>query len=106
MIRPDNAALARFQPVGLIAIEVLHDSKGALSCVTCHDPHARASKDRPGLRDGLPPCHEVLAETACPVSPRAGCMDCHMPKVDAGQRVLFTDHWIRIRKAIGTLPPS
>jgi hypothetical protein len=106
IIHADNPALARFQPVGLSESKCYSASDGALSCVNCHDPHARASTTRPSYEAACLRCHEGPRRTACPVSPRAGCIDCHMPKVDAGQRVLYTDHWIRVRKTNGTPPPS
>ncbi len=45
-IRPDDPHLARFQPVGILESRCFRESNGAFSCVTCHDPHARASSDR------------------------------------------------------------
>jgi hypothetical protein len=97
LIHPENTALARFQPVGLTQSRCYTQSGGALSCVTCHDPHSRASSDRASYEPACLKCHGSAGSTVCQVSPRSGCIDCHMPKVDSGQRVLFTDHWIRIR---------
>jgi hypothetical protein len=118
-IRPDDPQLARFQPVGTIESRCFRESGGAFSCVTCHDPHARTSTDRasyiavclschpfPG-RDASPPgldpredhsASPTVAGDPCPVEPRGDCVNCHMPRVDAGQHVLFTDHWIRVRR--------
>jgi hypothetical protein len=114
-VRPDDPHLARFQPVGILQSRCFRGSNGTFSCVTCHDPHARASSDRAsylevclschsgGGRDGdrdrgtMPePSHPAGAP--CPVAPRGDCVDCHMPRVDAGQHVLFADHWIRIHR--------
>ncbi len=97
LIRPDNSALARFQPVGLSQSKCYTRGGGKMSCVTCHDPHRRASSDRSSYETSCLKCHETESQARCPVSPQSGCIDCHMPKVDSGQRVLFTDHWIRIR---------
>jgi hypothetical protein len=99
LIRTDEPGLARFQPVGLMQSKCYTRSNGAFSCVTCHDPHARASSDRAGYEPICLSCHGARPQTACPISPRQGCIDCHMPRVDSGQRVLFTDHWIRVRSA-------
>jgi hypothetical protein len=99
--------LARFQPVGVIASRCFRESRGGFSCVTCHDPHARASSDRgsylavcgschPADRAAVPPAGH--AGNPCPVAPRGDCVACHMPRVDAGQHVLFADHWIRVRR--------
>jgi hypothetical protein len=100
-IRPDDPALVRFQPVGLIRSECYTRSRGELSCVDCHDPHARVSTDRASYEAVCLKCHQAAPRQTCPVSPRGGCIDCHMPRVDSGQQVLFTDHWIRVRPPAG-----
>jgi len=109
-IRRDDPHLARFQPVGLMQSECYQRSAGALSCVTCHDPHARASSNRTSYDKICIECHRSrvtstdaahdLAATGvvCGVSPRQRCVECHMPKVESGQHILFSDHWIRIRR--------
>jgi hypothetical protein len=104
LVRPENTDLARFQPVGISQSKCYTRSAGAFSCVTCHDPHARASSNRAGYEPACLKCHEPAGggKAACPVSPRSGCIDCHMPRVDTGQHVLFTDHWIRVRESPAT----
>jgi hypothetical protein len=105
-IRPDDPQLARFQPVGIIASRCFQESRGGLSCMTCHDPHARASTDRGSYLEVCVSCHRGdptpspsgTVGTPCPVAPRGDCVECHMPRVDAGQHVLFADHWIRVRR--------
>jgi hypothetical protein len=120
-IQPDDPHLARFQPVGIMQSKCYLKSGDAFNCVTCHDPHARASADRAaynlaclgchagGNRSGLPagsstsPAPAVSGPKAsipCPVSPRERCVECHMPRVDSGQHVLYTDHWIRVRRPV------
>jgi hypothetical protein len=94
-IRPDNIEIVRYQPVGLMQSACYRSSSGALDCVTCHDPHARASTDRARYEGICLSCHATPPEATCRVTPRAGCLDCHMPRRNAGQGVLFTDHWIR-----------
>jgi len=106
MIRPENTALARFQPVGISQSPCYTKSAGGLSCVTCHDPHDRASPDRAGYEKACLKCHESSSAAVCTVSPEAGCIDCHMPRVDTGQHLLFTDHWIRARRGPGLGPGS
>jgi hypothetical protein len=124
-IRPDDPQLARFQPVGIMQSRCYRESGGAFSCVTCHDPHARASPDRAKYDSICLICHTgrglgtrqnaIIAKAAggssspgaaCSVSPRGACVECHMPRVDSGQHILFTDHWIRIRHAGEPTPKS
>ena len=98
-LRPDRPSLARFQPVGIMQSKCYQASAGALSCVSCHDPHARASTDLGGYEATCLSCHKADPQVVCRVSPGGDCLRCHMPLVDTGQRVLFTDHWIRVRTA-------
>ncbi len=107
-IKPDDPNLVRFQPVGIVQSQCYQKSAGAFSCVTCHDPHARVSPDRPAYDKTCLTCHggpsapkpETLAKPApaCPVSAQSRCVECHMPRKDAGQGILFSDHWIRIHR--------
>jgi Cytochrome c554 and c-prime len=110
----DDPFLARFQPVGLSQSRCFKESAGRLSCVSCHDPHDRSSSDRTIYERVCLSCHVMssqgkaedaerarshpAATTVCPVSPLKGCIACHMPGVDSGQHVLFSDHWIRVRR--------
>jgi hypothetical protein len=96
-IRTDNPILVRHQPVGLTQSECYLRSNGAMSCVTCHDPHARASTDRASYETSCLSCHKSPRQTPCPVSPTSGCLDCHMPRRDVARGMLMTDHWIRKR---------
>ena len=95
-IRVENAALVRHQPVGLMQSACYQKSNGAMGCVTCHDPHARSSSDRSGYETFCLACHDNGSKTACPVSPRDGCIDCHMPQRDVGRGMMMSDHWIRV----------
>jgi hypothetical protein len=105
-IKPGDPTLVRFQPVGIVQSQCYQKGAGAFSCVTCHDPHARVSPDRAAYDQTCLSCHvspgrpkpETLAKPAppCPVSAKSRCVECHMPRKDAGQGILFSDHWIRI----------
>lgn len=106
LILPEDGRLARFQPVGLMQSKCFTASGGGLSCVNCHDPHARAVADRRSYEAACLQCHAAAPQAVCPTSPRSGCIDCHMPRVDTGQRVLFTDHWIRVRREPPAEPPK
>jgi hypothetical protein len=119
-IRQGDPTLARFQPIGLTMSKCYRESAGKLSCVNCHDPHAHASSNRSGYDAICLNCHGDRSGTteslpmpiadgaACPVSPRARCVECHMPRVgvDLGQHVLLSDHWIRVHKADGSNTPK
>lgn len=94
-IRVDNPVLVRHQPVGLMQSRCYQQGEGRLSCVTCHDPHARTSTDRPGYEMTCLSCHQQPPQVACPVSPRSGCLDCHMPRREVTRGMIMTDHWIR-----------
>jgi hypothetical protein len=96
-LRPGNETLARFQTVGLMMSRCYTQSGGALSCLTCHDPHARPSRDRATYEAACLKCHQGPSRTICATDARAGCIECHMPRVDTGQRIFFADHWIRVR---------
>jgi hypothetical protein len=109
----DDPILARFQPVGLSQSKCFQGSSGSFTCVSCHDPHARSSSDPAGYEQVCLSCHGApgsvaghthsrddhsVTASACPVSPARGCLACHMPKVNSGQHILFTDHWIRVQR--------
>jgi Cytochrome c554 and c-prime len=105
-LRPDNAVLARLQPVGLMQSACFKASGGALSCVTCHDPHARTSTDRTAYEAACLSCHhDTRGSTQCPVSPQTGCIGCHMPRRDVGRGMLMSDHWIRVHPGLGGHAP-
>ena len=102
--------LARFQPIGLSLSKCYLQSEGKLNCVTCHDPHARASASRAEYDKICLNCHggtRRLARVAanpgvppvvCSVSPGIAVSNatCLRVAVDLGQHVRFSDHWIRI----------
>jgi hypothetical protein len=106
-IRTGDPNLVRFQTVGISQSKCYQKSAGTFNCVTCHDPHARASTDRPTYDKACMGCHsdsgrpmsEGQSKSArlCSVSPKSRCVLCHMPRKDAGQGILFSDHWIRIQ---------
>ncbi len=114
-LNADDPYLARFQPVGLSQSRCFKESAGRLSCVSCHDPHDRSSSDRTIYERVCLSCHQTprqgkseerehamfhpFASSVCPVSPLQGCIACHMPGVDSGQHIMFSDHWIRVHRA-------
>lgn len=99
-IRPDNEALARFQPVGLAQSPCFQKSN-SMTCMTCHDPHrSLQSQDSRGVWQCLQ-CHDPNQRpdaALCSASRRDDCLACHMPKVKQQAPLEFTDHWIRVRE--------
>ncbi len=102
----------RFQPFGLAQSRCFRRSNGALSCATCHDPHADVGTDTKAYEAVCLSCHTATAahrpqplRTAaimlCPVNPRDGCITCHMParKMIANNSIptLMADHFIRVQ---------
>ncbi len=84
-------------------------SEGAMSCLTCHDPHRKVPEPERAAhyRDACLGCHEVEAcrledmasEVAVPAVAADDCAGCHMQKRRTQDvvRVLMTDHLIRRR---------
>ena len=100
-IVPENPTLVRHQPVGLMQSACYTRTGGGLSCSTCHDPHARPSTDRASYEAVCLSCHAGPKKTTCPVDPKVGCVECHMPRRDTTRGMMFTDHWIRSRPLAG-----
>jgi len=106
----------RFQASTLPKSRCYTESQGALSCVTCHDPHRDAERSAAPYEARCLACHGAgpvepspgirhadLAEgtrrVPCPVNPASDCLKCHMPKVEgAAPHATFTDHQIRARR--------
>jgi tetratricopeptide (TPR) repeat protein len=90
------------------------ESGGALSCVTCHDPHRNAETAPAYYEAKCLSCHATSAPSTkapparphqgeeafrspCPVNPSRDCLQCHMPKVRYDWlHASFTDHYIRV----------
>jgi hypothetical protein len=106
----------RFQSPNLARSRCSIESDGKMDCITCHDPHRDAETEhtfyeaiclschgRPEPRNGLPDraTHQskAVAARSCSVSPREGCVGCHMPQVsNAIPHTSYTDHFIRIHR--------
>lgn len=91
-----NPNLARFQPVGLMQSKCYLKTEGHLSCTACHDPHDRPGTTASPYEATCLSCHTGPKSTVCKVSPKSGCIPCHMPKTPTAQGFPFTDHWIRV----------
>jgi hypothetical protein len=98
-IREDDLSIVRFQPIGLAKSKCFQGGASGLRCTSCHDPHARASRDTAAYEAVCLDCHRSggQAKAPCPVSPDKGCVACHMPRRQVTPEFLFTDHWIRVQ---------
>ncbi|MGP0063927.1 MAG: tetratricopeptide repeat protein [Isosphaeraceae bacterium] len=92
---------------------------GALSCVTCHDPHRDAETSPAYYEAKCLACHaspsrttastaaqpqqaEATRRSSCPINPSRDCLGCHMPKVEYDWlHGFFTDHYIRVHRSPG-----
>ena len=89
-----NAWNVRHQPSYLHRAACFRNSKGALSCLTCHDPHEPLKKVAASYDARCAACHgKVLHKTA--IASRS-CVGCHMPQVSTSAALHFTNHWIGI----------
>jgi tetratricopeptide (TPR) repeat protein len=89
-----NAWNVRHEPAYLHRSACFRNSNGALSCLTCHDPH-QPLKISPSSYDArCLSCHAKVAH----VSPIGSgtCVGCHMPQVATSANLTFTNHWIGI----------
>jgi hypothetical protein len=74
---------------------------GALSCLTCHEPHERGRRnDAAYYRQRCQTCHAGQAH----VQAKTDCVACHMPSVAASPRLTFHNHWIGIYDSGGLRP--
>lgn len=100
----------RHQPVYLSQSACFQRSRGALSCLTCHDPHEPAAKKNTGYYNArCAACHPPSAEPPKPVCRRqnsGNCIDCHMPLVSPQPPLRFTNHWIGIYRDGSKLKPA
>jgi hypothetical protein len=98
---PEDPRYIRSPGVTMTMSRCYTESGGAMSCLTCHDPHR--DDDQPALffEGKCLGCHSKAntSQTTCRVNPTQHCLDCHMPKVPVSVlHTSLTDHYIRIRK--------
>jgi tetratricopeptide (TPR) repeat protein len=100
-----NAWNVRHQPTYLHRAACFRNSNGALSCLTCHDPHQPLQTAAATYDARCVSCHPNAAH---PISIASrSCVGCHMPQVTASANLKFTNHWIGIYDARGSrLIPS
>jgi predicted CXXCH cytochrome family protein len=82
------------------------ESKGALDCTSCHDPHRalRGADAAAHYRQLCRSCHSGLSAASHPAG--EDCIACHMPKrrSEDAVHVLMTDH--RIARALPSRDPA
>ena len=97
----------RHQPVYLSQSACFRKS-GALSCLTCHDPHQKLQNDDAAYNAQCRACHTPESYTpkqVCLAKPSASCAGCHMPKVSPQSYLRFTNHWIGVYSDNAKLKP-
>jgi hypothetical protein len=95
-VRHNDPAAVRFQPIGLMASKCFQSS-GALSCVTCHDPHRDLSRDAVAYTATCAGCHPSSAGARqCRRGTGENCLPCHMPARQPFPFLTFTDHRIGV----------
>ena len=110
-----NAWNVRHQPGYLHRAACFRNSKGSLSCLTCHNPHEPLKKTAASYDARCAACHGKVSHKAVTVS--RSCVSCHMPQVSTSPALHFTNHWIGIydpqsrklvpsRRVVKTLQPA
>jgi hypothetical protein len=99
---------ARHQPLLLAASACFRESKGRLSCVVCHSPHAPLERRLAAYDAVCKHCHGAPGHTSPrhtqPVGGRA-CADCHMPQARPGPNLAFTNHRIAVYSPADPMSP-
>jgi Cytochrome c554 and c-prime len=89
----------RYQPVYLAKSACFRQSKGALSCLTCHDPHGDLGRESAHYDAQCAQCHSAKPHpkvAGYAANQAGGCVGCHMPRVATQENLEFTNHWIGI----------
>ena len=99
----------RHQPPYLQQSRCFQNSGGALSCLTCHDPHERLrQKDAAYYAAKCLACHSPRARppaSICREQQPSDCVACHMPQVRVTQHLQFVNHWIGVYHGKDPLKP-
>jgi Flp pilus assembly protein TadD len=105
MVMTSGLGTVRFQAPSLVLSRCYTETPGGLSCLACHSPHKDAETSASFYEGKCLSCHSTSKPDrgkACSVNPTSGCLSCHMPRSeDASRHTTFTDHHIRIRRAVG-----
>jgi tetratricopeptide (TPR) repeat protein len=121
-ITPGDHLAPRFASTSLGWSACYTKSGGALSCLSCHDPHRDAETSASFYEVRCLACHSTnpatptrgphprlpvrpadMQRSICSVNPARDCLTCHMPKIGGiVPHTQFSDHHIRVRP--GTSP--
>lgn len=94
---------ARHQPLLLAASACFQKSKGRLSCLSCHSPHAPLEHKLAAYDAACGRCHaHPLHKLA--IAGRA-CVACHMPAVEAQPHLIFANHRIAVYSPADPMSP-
>jgi Zn finger protein HypA/HybF involved in hydrogenase expression len=93
----------RHQPPTLTASACFRESKGRLSCLSCHSPHAAVERRISAYDAACKSCHAATKHLR-PVAGQA-CAGCHMPAVKVRQGLIFANHRIAIYSPADPLRP-
>ncbi len=100
----------RHQPMYFSQSRCFLKSAGALSCLTCHDPHEAGGNKRAAFYNGkCAACHSAALHPPariCVARTPADCVDCHMPRVSPQTALRFTNHWIGVYRGGAMLKPE
>jgi predicted CXXCH cytochrome family protein len=112
----DGAISNKVRAVGQVeqmhASKCYQESKGALGCISCHDPHEKPSAELrvSHFRERCLACHDESRQTSCALAPEVrraqsaedSCIQCHMPRMPSTDIVhnSGTDHTILRRQPV------
>ncbi len=94
---------ARHQPLLLAASACFRQSKGRLSCLTCHAPHAPLERKLTAYDAACGRCHAYPRHKV--VTAARACAECHMPAVQAQPYLSFANHRIAIYALADPMSP-
>jgi hypothetical protein len=94
---------ARHQPPMLAASACFRKSKGRLSCLTCHSPHAPLERSLAAYDAVCGSCHTTPQHKV--VTAGRSCAACHMPEVEPQPHLRFANHRIAVYLPADPLSP-